>query len=229
MKTHKLVAKKRQIFGRKVRALRRQGIIPGNVFGSKIKSFAVEFDKKALTKVIGDAGETGLVELSVEGETKPHHVLISGYVQNPVSGELLHADLHEVDLKQKTTVAVPVETLGVSPAVEEGNVLVILKNEVEVEALPTDLPEKIEVDITGLVEVGNSILAKDLKLDRSKLTLMVEDEETIVTIQEPAKEEAPVVAEETQEGTEGAPAEASEATPAEGESKEEPGEDKPAK
>jgi len=218
MKTHKLVAKKRQIFGRKVRALRRQGIIPGNVFGSKIKSFAVEFDKKALTKVIGDAGETGLVELSVEGETKPHHVLISGYVQNPVSGELLHADLHEVDLKQKTTVAVPVETLGVSPAVEAGNVLVVLKNEVEVEALPTDLPDVIEVDISGLAEVGASIHAKDLKVDRSKVTLSIEDEETIVTIQEPAKEEvveAPAPADSSAEAETEAKAEG-EAAPTEG-------------
>jgi large subunit ribosomal protein L25 len=125
---------------------------------------------------------------------------------------MLHVDFHEVDLKQKTTATVPLKAVGESEAVKSGMVLVMMKNELEVEALPTDLPDVIEVDITGLTEVGMSILAKDLKFDRSKVTVELGDDEVIATIQEPAKEEvvevAPVEGEAAAEG---------EAKPAEGE------------
>lgn len=237
MSKHELTAKVRKLFGRKVRRLRAAGIIPGNVFGKKSKSQAIELDKKKLVKTIQEAGETGLIDLTIEGESKKRPVLVAGYAQDPVTGDLLHVDLHEVDLKQKTTAAIPIETVGESPAVEAGNVLVVLKNDVEVEALPTDFPDNIEVDVSVLLEVGDAILAKDLKLDREKVTLMVEDEEQIVTIQEPAKEPEPEVVEEAEgEGEEGAEGEAEagegeakEGDKAEGgEAKEEGKEEKPA-
>lgn len=198
MTTYELKAAVRKLFGRKVKSLRRDGVIPGNVFGPDIKSIAVQFDKKSLVEIIKSAGETSLVNLQIEGESKPHPVLIAGYHTDPVSGAILHVDLHEVNLKEKTTASVPVKTTGDSPAVADGNVLVVLRNEIDVEALPTDLPDEITVDVSKLTAVGDSILAKDLKVDRSKVTLSIEDEEPVVTIQEPAKEEvveAPVPAE----------------------------------
>lgn len=213
MKAHELKAKSRKLFGRKVKSLRRDGVIPGNVFGGDMKSIAVQFDKKAVVETIKTAGVTSLVNLMIEGESKAHPVLIAGYHTDPVSGAILHVDLHEVNLKEKTTASVPVHTIGESSAVASGNVLVVLRNEIEVEALPTDLPDAIEVDIAGLTEIGMSVLGKDLKVDRSKVTLKIDDEEPVVTIQEPAKEEvveAPVAAE-----GEAAPAEG--AKPAEGE------------
>lgn len=218
MTTHELKANKRKLFGRKVKSLRREGIVPGNVFGPNTKSVAIQLDEKTLSALILEAGETSLVNLIIEGETKARPVLIAGYHTNPVSGSLLHVDLHEVNLKEKTTADVPLKLIGVSQAVVDGNVLVELRKELEVEALPTDLPEDIEVDISSLLAVGDSILAKDLKLDRSKVTLMVEDDETIVTIQEPAKEEEPVVAEAVVEGEE-AKVEGEEAPAKEGEGK----------
>lgn len=216
MTTYELKAKVRSLFGRKVKSLRRDGVIPGNVFGPHIKSIAVQFDKKSLIDTIKAAGETSLVNLAIEGEPKAHPVLIAGYHTDPVSGAILHVDLHEVNLKEKTTASVPVHTVGDSPAVAEGNVLVILRNEIDVEALPTDLPDEITVDISSLAAVGDSVLAKDLKVDRNKVTLDIEDEEPVVTIQEPAKEEVVEPA---------APAEG-EAAPAEGEK---PAEAAPAK
>jgi large subunit ribosomal protein L25 len=191
MSEYKLSAKPRKIFGRKVRALRLTGVTPGNVFGKKTKSVSVQLSHKELLDIIRKAGETSLIDLTIEGETKARPVLISGYAQDSVSGALLHVDFHQVDLTVKTTADVPVETVGESPAVAEGNVLVLLKQEIEVEALPADLPDQITVDISGLAQVGDTVVAKDLKLDRSKITLALEDEEPIVTIQEPAKEEEP--------------------------------------
>lgn len=207
MSDYKLQAKPRKLFGRKVKSLRREGVIPANIFGKKTKSISIQLDHKVLLQVIKDAGETSLIDLTVEGEDKPRAVLISGYAQNPVSDTLLHVDFHQVDLTKKTTATVPVTFIGESPAVLEGNTLVTLKNELEVEALPSDLPEAIEVDITILLEVGNSILAKDLKVDVSKVTLLIEEDETIATIQAPVKEVEPEVEEDTKEGEEGAEAE----------------------
>lgn len=221
MSNYQLQADKRTVFGRKVKQLRAQGIVPANIFGKKIASLAIQVDQPTLLSVMRQAGETGLINLTIKGDSLPHPVLVAGYAQNPVSGAMQHVDFHEVDLKQKVTATVPLKAIGESEAVKSGLVLVMLKNELEVEALPTDLPDVIEVDISGLAEVGASIHAKDLKIDRSKVTLSVEDEEMIVTIQEPAKEPEPeVVAEEAPvEGEAAAPAEGEGAKPAEGEPK----------
>ena len=204
MTTFELSANTRTLFGRKTKQLRAKGIIPANIFGKKIKSLAVELESTKLLDTMRFAGETGLINLNIKGDDKPHAVLVSGYAQDPVTGKMLHVDFHEVDLKQKTTASVPLEAVGESEAVKSGMVLVMFKNEVEVEALPTDLPSSIEVDISGLLEVGDSIHAKDLKFDRSKVSIELSDEEPIATIQEPAKEEvveaAPTDAEEGAEG-----------------------------
>lgn len=205
MTTYELQAEKRTILGKKVKQLRKKGVVPGNVFGKKTPSVAIQVDHKALVATLKKAGETSLVNVKIAGETKARPVLVAGYAQNPVTGELLHVDFHEVDLNQKTTAMVPVKVVGESEVVKSGNVLVMLKNEIEVEALPTDLPDALEIDITSLTEVGATLHAKDLKVDRSKVTLSIEDEEPIVTVQEPAKEE--VVEAPVAEGSEAAPAE----------------------
>lgn len=203
MSNYSLAATKRTAMGRKVRALRKTGFVPANIFGKKIDSLAIQVEVKTLKEVLKQAGETNLINLKVDSG-KNHPVLVAGYAQDSVTGELQHVDFHEVDLTVKTTAMVPLHTVGESEAVKAGNVLVLQKNELEVEALPADLPNEIEVDITTLTEVGSTIHAKDLKLDRSKVTLMVEDDEVIATIQEPAKEEevvaAPVEGEAVTEG-----------------------------
>lgn len=200
----KLEAKVRNIFGRKVKALRKQGMIPANVFGPNTKSQAITLDSTSFTKLFQDAGETTLIDLKIDSEKTVRPILISNIHQDPVTGDILHADLHQVDLKSKTTAEVPVVTTGKSPATEKGGILVMLRNSIEVEALPADLPENIEVDISSLLEIGDSILAKDLNVNRTKLTLEIDEEEPIVTVQEP--EEEPEEPEETEE------AEASEET-----------------
>lgn len=209
MTTFELSANTRKLFGRKTKQLRKQGIIPANIFGKKIDSLAIELEGQGLLDVMRKAGETGLIHLKIKGDDKVHPVLISGYAQHPVTDEMLHVDFHEVDLKQKTTATVPLHTVGESEAVKGGMVLVMFKNEIDVEALPTDLPDSIEVDISGLTEVGMTILAKDLKVDRSKVTLTIESDEPIATIQEPAKEEV----------VEAAPVEGEVAAPEGGEAK----------
>lgn len=198
-----LKAIERRIFGRKVRQLRTTGKIPANVFGPKTKSKAITLDKKELLALFKKSGETSLVNLTIEGEKDKRPVLITNMHLNPATNELLHVDLHQVDLTTKTTANIPIETKGVAPAVEQGGILVALLKEVEVEALPADLPEKFELDLAILKEIGNSILVKDLILDSNKIEIKVDAEEPIITIQAAKEEEEPKpVVEEDAETTE---------------------------
>ena len=227
----KLTAKKREILGRKVKTLRREGLLPANIYGKGISSVAVELPVKEFNAVFEKAGETGLIELVVGKDTHP--VLITNVQVHPVTDLPLHADFRQVDLKEKIIAPVPVELVGESPAEKSGvGILVQQLNEVEVEALPTDLPERIEVDISKLENVDDSILVKALDVDPAKVTVLTDEEQIVVKIEPQAAEEvAPEpVAEEGAEGAEGeAPViegEGEGEAPGEGEVPAEGGEDK---
>lgn len=211
MKKHTLKAEKRTILGRKVKSLRAQGLIPANLFGKKITSLAVTVNQSDFHKVHQEVGETGLVDLLVGKIAKP--VLISNLQLDPVSGSVLHVDFHQVDLKEKVTAPVPVELIGESPAEKQGLGNVVQQiNEIEVEALPTDLPENLKADLSLLTEVDQAILAKDLKYDSSKVTLQIDPNQIIAKVEPPQKEEeiAPKPAEEIP--AESAPAEEGQAS-----------------
>lgn len=188
--TTNLTAEPRQLTGRKVKQLRAQGKIPANIFGKKVTSTAITLSHADFVKAFNQAGETNIINLTVTGESSPRPVLISNIHQHPITDGYLHIDLRQVDLKEKVTASVPLEVVGESPAVKEkGGVLVVTVNEIEVEALPTDLPDKFTIDISSLSDIGNSLHISDLKVDKSKLTLQLEDEETIALIQEQKEEE----------------------------------------
>lgn len=185
-----LKAQKRSIMGRKVKTLRREGIMPANIFGKKVKSQAVSVSLKDFQQVYSQIGETGLVELTLKGEKKTRPSLISNVQTHPVTDLPLHADFHQVDLTQKVTANVPIEVIGESPAVKDkGAILITLINEVEVEALPADLPDKFTVDISKLSEFNDSILSKELKADHSKVEIKTGEDQAIVIVQEPKQEE----------------------------------------
>ncbi len=210
-----LNAGQRKISGRKVKKLRKEGILPGNIFGKKIKSAAVEVSAKEFEKVYEEAGETGLIALKLGSEERP--VLIHNVQVHPKTDEPLHVDFFQVDLKEKVTADVPVELTGESPAEKQGLGTVILQlNEIEVEALPTDLPEKFEINIENLLEVDQAIYVKDMKVDKNKVEIKEDPEAIVAKVEPPQKEEvvapppAPAEGEVPAEGvtTEGQPAEA---------------------
>lgn len=198
MKKYTLKADKRTILGRKAKLLRAEGIIPANLYGKKITSLAVSVNQSDFLKLYQQVGETGLVDLLIGKTQKP--VLISNLQHHPVSGQVLHVDFHQVDLKEKVTASVPVELIGESPAEKQalGNVVQQL-NEIEVEALPADLPEDLKADLSLLTQVDQAILAKDLKYDSSKISLHVDPNQIIAKVEPPQKEEelAPKPPEET--------------------------------
>jgi len=217
MKSIKLTASKRDVFGRKVKKLREEGKIPANIFGKKIKSEAISVNEKEFDKAFEEAGETQIIDLS----GKP--VLVSNVQYGPVTGRYIHVDFRQVDLTEKITAEVPIEVVGESPAEKQGlGTLVVQIDEVEVEALPTDLPEKITIDVSSLVEVDQAIYVKDLEVG-SKAKVM-EDPDAIIAKVEPLREEEPEVVApvEGEEGVEGeVPAEGE--APKEGEEAQEKG------
>lgn len=208
MKKITLKSEKRVVFGRKVKQLRSKGLIPANIFGKKIKSEAITVDLKEFEKVFKEAGETQLIELSGKS------VLISNITVDPVMDTYLHIDFRQVDLSEKIEAKVPVEAEGESPAEKLSIGTVVQQiDEIEVEALPADLPEKIVVDISILAEVDQAIYVKDLKVD-SKVKVLTDKESIVLKVEPPQKEEEPVVVEVPAEGAE-VPAEGGE-QPAEG-------------
>jgi len=208
----------RKVTGRKVKKLRAQGVVPANVFGKKIKSIAISVDAKEFDEVYSKVGETGLVDLAVGKKDYP--VLVASVQTHPVTDMILHADFNAVDLTEKVTATVPIEAMGESPAEKTGvGTVVIQLSEVEVEALPADLPEKFEVDLSGLAEVDQAIKISDLKYDKGKVRIEADSEQIIAKVEPPQEEkEEPVAEEEETEVVEGGAEQEAEV-----ESKEEPG------
>lgn len=210
--TVKLTAEKRTITGRKVKDLRREGIVPANIFGNKRESVAIQLPQAEFTRVFAEAGETSVIDLTVDGKTHP--VLVSNIQVHPVTEAILHVDFREVDLTQKVSAVVPVEVTGESPAVAGGlGTLVQQVDEVKVEALPRDLPEKLMVDVSGLTEVDSAVYVKDLSVDTTKITIEADPELIIAKVEPPQKEEEPEPVAEAVEGE--APATEEGETPAE--------------
>lgn len=182
-----LTVKPRKVFGRKVKKLRQEGVLPANLYGKKIKSQALELPKADFLKIYERVGETGLVDLKIGSQTRP--VLIHNLQLHPVTEEPLHADFHQVSLKEKTTADVPIEIRGEAPAVEQKKgILIQPLDEIEVEALPTDLPEKFVVDVSKLAEVDQAITVADLDYDKKKVEVLVDPSEIVAKIN-PLEEE----------------------------------------
>lgn len=182
-----LKAEKREVTGKKVRFLRRKGLLPASIYGKGLESLSVQLDAKAAMNVYETAGESSLVDLIMDnGDKWP--ILFKNPQYDPMEGTMLHVDLHKVNLKEKITAEVPVEIIGESEAVKLGNVLMEITMVVEVEALPTDLPEKFVVDISKLVAVDDAITMADLVIDKDKVEIKNTADQVIVKIAEPKEE-----------------------------------------
>ena len=185
----KLKVNSRKLTGRKVKQLRAQGTLPANIYGKGVKSLSIQLPLKDFAAAFKQVGETGILELIVNKETKTRPVLVHHVQQHPVIDEILHVDFRQVDLTETVIVKIPVEITGEAPAITKGGVLIQLINEVEVEALPADLPDKFTLDVSRLEEIGQSFSLKDLKVS-AKVKLLTENlEELVIKIESPTKEE----------------------------------------
>jgi large subunit ribosomal protein L25 len=217
-----LRAQVRTIKGKKVGALRRQGIIPANIYGRGIESLPVQIEVRSFRGVLATAGTSTLVDAHVsadggEGDGQSHPVLIEHVSTHPATGKVLHVDLRQVDLNRPIKAGVAVVLTGESPAVKNlGAVLVHPLDTLEVEALPRALPHEITVDISSLVELDQQITVGDLQLPPG--VTVDTDPATVVAQVIASKLEQEVAAEEAAEAAEAAEAgeEAAEAPAEEG-------------
>src|SRR6266404_3053965 len=128
-----LKAEARKVTGRKVKALRAKGLVPGNIYGKDVKSASVEINGKEFREVFKKAGETGIVSIVLGKDERP--VLVNNVQVHPATGEILHVDFRQVNLKEKVSANIPLELIGESPAEKSGvGTVVLLIQELEVEA-----------------------------------------------------------------------------------------------
>jgi large subunit ribosomal protein L25 len=150
-----------QVGSRRVRRLRKEGLVPGVLYG-KGHSRAILVEERQLRSALtGPSGLHAIVDVLIEGQKTPHHAVLKEYQRHPVRGTLTHVDFHEVRLDQAIQASVAVQFIGESPGAKQGGVVQQVMRELRVEALPTAIPEHIDADISAL-EVGGTVRLADL-------------------------------------------------------------------
>ena len=210
-----LSVKPRVVLGKKVAALRRQGVTPANVYGRNLESKAVEVETVVLTHLLRSAGRNVIIELHIEGEDSPRPVMLRAVQREPATSRLLHVDFYQVLLTQKMRAEVPLILVGEAPAVAEfGGILLQSLDSITVEALPGDIPPHVEVDVTMLTRLDDGVHVRELPIDSTKVHVMTEAELVVAKVAPPrlvtVEEEEAVAAEAAAEGVEAAEEEAKE-------------------
>jgi len=197
-----LKAERRDVLGKQVKALRRQGKLPAVVYGYQIQPIAITMDAREASRLLAGVTSSQLIEINVEGDQ--HTALVREKQRNPILGTLLHVDFLAVSMTEKLRANVVIVLEGEAPAVKElDGVIVTRIEELEVECLPGDLPERITIDLSSLVAIGDAIHVRDIRLPSTVQVLTDLDEMVVlVTAQEVEEveeveeaEEEPVVIE----------------------------------
>lgn len=217
-----IIAHKRDVFGKKLHALRSTGNVPAIIYGQEKEPEPISVNAHEFSRIYATAGHNTIIDLKVD-QSASDNVLIQDISTDPVTGDITHADFYRVNMNQEIRTSVPLHFVGESPAVyqDEGTLLTNIE-EVEVETLPGKLPANIEVDISGLDDFEKTIHVSDLIVPEG-VKLLVEDEELVCKVDPPRSEEEmealnediveEIPAEEGEEATE--EAEGGDAKPAE--------------
>jgi large subunit ribosomal protein L25 len=190
-----LAVQKREKFGKAVKSLREQGLIPAELYGKGVQNLHLAIPAKEFKKLFRQAGESTMISVVLGNEKRP--AMISDVAVDPVSGEILNVDFYQVRLDEKIKIKVPLEFTGEAPAVKDfKGILVKAMQELEVEALPTDIPRAITVDLSAIKNIGESVYVKDLALNSAVKSLVApENVVATVTAQMTEEQEAKLAAE----------------------------------
>jgi len=193
----KLQVKERERRGsRDARRLRREGMIPGVLYGNGKESFAISVPERELRRVLtGAGGLHAILDVVLEGHKTTHASILKDYQQDPIRGHISHVDLHEVRLDQPIQASVTVQLIGEPAGAKEGGVLSQVQREINVEALPMEIPEHIDLDVSGMA-IGDTLRLVDLA-PMEGVTYLDNPEETVLAsvglptrVEEPEPEEA---------------------------------------
>ena len=184
----------RNVLGKKVKQLRRQGLTPVHMYDSSGSSYSLQVETKTLYQLLATHGKTSPVTIRIGEED--HSAFVREVQRHPVSEQILHVDFLEVDLNKSIRTQVPVVLVGESPAIRlHGGIVSQLIYSLEIECLPKDIPSSIDIDTSGLDEIDSSVLVSDINLG-ANVTITSSLQENVVRIQAPRKaEELPVDAE----------------------------------
>lgn len=209
-RTFELLVQPREVLGKKSKRLRHEGLLPAIVYGHGVDPTPVQVDQKEMERVFMRAGSNSLVDLKVGDGAKAQKVFIHEVKRDPVTHNLRHIDFMVVNLREEVTTMVPVILTGESPAVHanEGMLLHAL-DQVQIRALPTEIPPMLEVDISGLVNVDDAIFVSDLQVPEHVAVLTSPEELlakiTALRVEEVEEVEEVEAAEGAEETAEGAP------------------------
>src|SRR5919109_193102 len=211
------------------RRLRREGLIPGVLYGNGRKPHAICVPERELRRVLtGPSGLHAILDVVVEGQNTTHASILKDFQADPIRGHISHVDLQEVRLDQAIQASVTVQLVGEPEGVKEGGVLSQVQREINVEALPMEIPDHIDLDVSGMA-IGDTLRLADLQAQDGVKYLDDPEETVLATVTMPTRivepEPEEVEGEELEEGElpEGEVPEGEEA-PAAGEAEEAPGE-----
>jgi large subunit ribosomal protein L25 len=185
------------------RRLRARGLVPGVLYGSGKKPHSFTVEERELRRALtGGHGLHAILDVVFDGQKTAHHAVLKDYQLDATRARLLHIDLHEVRLDQVITAQVAVETTGESPGVKEGGVLTLVLRELRVEALPMEVPDRLELEISAMT-IGDSLRVSDVIVPDG-VKLLDDPESVVATVTPPTKVELPeeVEEEEALEGEE---------------------------
>lgn len=189
-------AKKRNVVGKQVKALRREGLLPAVIYGYAIEPTPIVLDSREATRTLSQATSSSLITIELEGSEFPS--LVREKQRDFIRGDLLHIDFQALSLTERIRANVSIELDGVAPAVKEFNAIIVSGlTELEVECLPGDLPEMVTVDISSLVELGSAIYVSDVNLPGE--IEILNDPEAIIAVATALKEEEAEEEEELEE------------------------------
>lgn len=199
MDTIVLKATRRTVTGKQVKALRRQGQLPAVMYGHRVEPVSIALDAHEASLIIPRLGSSTIINIELDGEQ--HAALVREKQKDFVSNRLLHVDFQVVSLTEKIRAAVRIDVQGASPAVKDFNAVIVTNlNQVEVEALPRDLPEHFAVDVAQIAAIGDAIYVRDLEVPQG-VTLLADPDEIIAVATGAApeiEEEVPTEVETTE-------------------------------
>ena len=172
-----LEGERREALGRHVKALRREGITPANLYGRGAESVSFQAESRALDRLVTDGGRGSLVELTIDGEK--HQTLLRTLQRHPVTRAIMHADFYIVEMNRAVQTTVPVHLVGDAPAARlPGAVITHLTHEVTIECLPANIPTAVELDVSELEELETALYVSDIATPEGVEVLT--DGETII-------------------------------------------------
>lgn len=200
MEKNTIEAVKRSVTGKKVGVLRREGKLPGVIYGHNFETLAILMDLKDATKVLNAATSSSIVSVKIDG--KDHAALVREKQRDYIRNQYIHIDFQAVSQTETIRAKVGIMFTGIAPAVKDFNGIVVEGlDSIEVEALPKDLPERFNVDISGLANIGDAIHVSDIAVPENVIFLTL-PEELVMLITAPAAEEVEEVAVAEVEGAE---------------------------